>query len=100
MEFHLVPNQQGKCDYNPNLVLSPNKAILIYICLKYIYITYFYILGLEGVQEFSETGGGKMWEKCLHPLGFLEKSHIFLGNIGHSFETSGWIFFTKTIISF
>ena len=28
--------------------------------------------------------------------GIFEKSDIFLDNIGYSFETSGWIFSTKT----
>ena len=31
---------------------------------------------------------------------FLEKVTFILENIGDSFETSGWIFFTKVIIMF
>ena len=51
-----------------------------------------YYTGMEIVQEFSEIGG----KKCLKLMGFPKKSDIFLNDIGHNFEISGWILITKT----
>ena len=48
------------------------------------------------MQQFSKTGGEKYRKNIVILVGFLEKKNIFLDDIGHSFETSGWIFFTIT----
>ena len=52
---------------------------------------------LENVQEFWRLEAKNMG-KMFKINGIFGKSHIFLDNIGHNFETSGWIYCTKTNI--